>query len=207
MSPACASRSSSGCEVPALLDELQDGRRVVLGVVDEALLGERRDDDRRHARARAPLVDHRRRDVVPAAAVLVVGDDDGGVVPVRAVLDRADQIGDVLLAVEQGGVAGVLVVGAERLDERHGGQLCRRRRPCRSPSSSLQVLGPAGRAVGVVGVERERLVVELEQRIGVAERRRCSSRPSTTPSDMPCVAQAVADRRRGLLRDEQRLCR
>jgi hypothetical protein len=55
--------------------------------------------------------------VVPEAAVLVVGDDDRGVLPVGTVADGVDQVEHVLLTGDQIGVTGVLVVGAERLDE------------------------------------------------------------------------------------------
>src|SRR5262249_53138395 len=106
-----------GGEVPAPLDELEDRGGVVLGVVDEALLGGGGDDDGGDAQAGAPAVDHRRGDVVPGATVLVVGDDDRGVLPVGAVLDGADEVDGVLLALADVGVAGVLVVGAEGLDE------------------------------------------------------------------------------------------
>jgi hypothetical protein len=56
--------------------------------------------------------------MIPEAAVLVVGDDDGGVLPVRAVAHRVDQLLGVALAVEHVGVARVLVHLAEWLDER-----------------------------------------------------------------------------------------
>ena len=44
-------------------------------MVNEALLGNGRDDHRWHAHARTPLIDDRWRHVIPIAAVLVEGDD------------------------------------------------------------------------------------------------------------------------------------
>ena len=89
----------------------------------------------------APLV-RRRGDVVPAAAVLVVGDDDGGVLPVGAVLHGLHQVGDVLLALLEVGVARVLVVRAERLDEGDGRQAVVLQRG-EEVGLVLQVRGPA----------------------------------------------------------------
>src|SRR5438105_3674037 len=62
------------CEGEAAFDEFQDRRRIVLRVIDEALLRVRRHDDRGNARARAPAIAARRRHVVPSPAVLVVRD-------------------------------------------------------------------------------------------------------------------------------------
>src|SRR5262249_16036018 len=58
------------------LDELQDRGRVVDRVVDEATLGEGRDDDGGVPGPRAPVIDLRRSHMVPQAAILVIGDDD-----------------------------------------------------------------------------------------------------------------------------------
>ena len=55
-------------QAPARLDQLQNGRSVVLGVINEVLLGERRNYDSRHARAGTPLVNYRRSHVVPETA-------------------------------------------------------------------------------------------------------------------------------------------
>src|SRR5262249_46887044 len=144
--------------------------RVVLGVVDESALGVRRDNDRRHARARPPTVAGRRRDVVPGAAVLVVGDDDRAVLPVRAVLHRANEALDVLLAAQQARVAGVLVILAKRRDERH-----RRERVVLQRGEEFGLVAQVDflrlGAVGVIGEEGERLVVILEEGIGVTSQR------------------------------------
>src|SRR5579864_6499475 len=55
-------------------DKAQDRSGVVLGVIDETLLRERRDDEGRNARARTPAVGLRRGDMVPEPAILVVSD-------------------------------------------------------------------------------------------------------------------------------------
>ena len=99
--------------------------------------------------------------------MLVVGNDDRGISPVRAVLHRGDQVSHMLLPVLFGRVARVLVVGPDRLIEAH------RRQGVGADGLDeiglvLQVGGLAGRAVGIVGVVVEGLVVELEQGIRVA---------------------------------------
>src|SRR4051812_14550233 len=58
-----------------------------------------------------------RRDVVPLAAELVVGDDHHRALRAAAVLDRAEQVDEVVAARVLAGVAGMLVLRAERLDE------------------------------------------------------------------------------------------
>ena len=87
--------AAQGRQLEAAGDEAQDRSRVHRRVVDEAAAGERRDDDRRNARARPPAVALGRRDVVPDAAILVIGDDDQHVRPLRALLEMADDIGDM----------------------------------------------------------------------------------------------------------------
>ncbi len=57
--------------------------------------------------------------MVPDAAVLVIGDDDQHVRPLRALFQMRDDIGDVLIAVQHVGIAGMLVEIALRLVERH----------------------------------------------------------------------------------------
>src|SRR5208337_794476 len=140
------------------------------GVVDVTLLGHGRDHDGRDAGAVTPAgVGVGRSDMVPAAAVLVVGDDDRGVRPVGAALDGMHDVGDVLLARQQVGVAGVLVVLANRLDEADGGQVATgqvgekvilvlevgRRQRVLDHLPGLGVLDPGGEIV----VVRQRLVV------------------------------------------------
>ena len=64
-----------------------------------------------------PPMPVRRSDVVPLPAELVVGHDDQRAVGVRAVLDRLEQVDEVVAAGVLAGVAGVLVLRADRLDE------------------------------------------------------------------------------------------
>src|SRR5437867_13445491 len=60
-----------------------------------------------------------RRDVVPLAAELVVGDDDHRVLAAGAAPDRREQVDQVVAAAALAGVAGVLVLEPDRLDEAH----------------------------------------------------------------------------------------
>src|SRR5262249_33187513 len=201
-----------GLQVEALLDGLQDGQGVVPGVVHETLLGVGGDDDGGDAGAVAPgaVAEVGRADVVPEAAVLVVGDDDGGVGPGVAVLDGVDDVGDVLLALQQVGVTGVLVIGADRLDEADRGQTAvgqvgeERRLVLQVGVGVEQAVGlGVRRAVGVergvVGVVGEGLVVELVAapegvRLGGAKEGVIPAAGVPPPAD-PRVVQAVADGR------------
>ena len=94
-------------------------------MVHETLLGVRRDDDRRHAAAGPPLVFGRRCNVVPEAAVLVIRDDHYCMRGLWAVLDVLEQLDHMVFADQHIGVAGVLVVLAQRLDERDSRQRAR----------------------------------------------------------------------------------
>ena len=142
--PACAvvQSSAGACAWKTLVRSATAASRVVSGarpkrrsmvarievvscsvvVHGERVLQHRRDEQRRDPGARAPLVADagdrlRRRDVVPLPAELVVGHDDQRAVGVRAVLDRLEQVDEVAAAGVLAGVAGVLVLGADRLDE------------------------------------------------------------------------------------------
>ena len=88
-----------------------------------AALGERRDDQRRDARRRAPAIAParagRRWHVVPEAAVLVVGDDDQHARPLRPAPQPLENIGDMRVAAQQIGVGGMLIVAPDRLVEHH----------------------------------------------------------------------------------------
>ncbi len=95
------------------LDQLQNRRRVVLGVIDKALLGKRPDHKRRNARTWSPAVDFGRRDMIPQPAVLVVGDDDQAVLPQIALLYHVDQIARVVLARCNIGIARMFVILAQ----------------------------------------------------------------------------------------------
>src|SRR6266545_529175 len=187
---------------PALLDQLEDRGAVVLRMIDKALLGVGRDDQGRHARARPPAVARGRGDVIPEPAILVIGDDDRGIGPGRALLHRLHQIGHVLLAARQVGIAGVFVVGAGRLDKRNGRQgvvVCRAQKVL----FVVQVRGLAGRSIAVFGDVGEWLVIELEQRIGVPGRSIVPAAREPAPRDAVLV-EAVADRRQHQRRHELR---
>ena len=96
----------------------------MLFVIHKTSLGKRADHDCGDARTVPPnAVLGRRRNVIPSATMLIVGHDDEAVVPVLAVLDSLDNVGDMLLALQQVGIAWVLVVGAKRLDEAYGRQI------------------------------------------------------------------------------------
>src|SRR4051812_20627954 len=101
-------------------------------------------------------------DVVPLASVLVVCHEDQGVAGPLAVLDGADEVDQVPLAVRRAGVAGVLVLGAVRLDEAHG----REGAGLGSREEVLLILQmrTSGLALPIGGEVRERLVVVLEVR-------------------------------------------
>src|SRR6266851_8671720 len=118
---SCPQRS----EAKALLDGGQDRGRVVLGVVDDEVATQARGDDQardpgagsphvvRSGGAALPWGCH----VVPLAAELVVGHDDHGVLAARAAVDRVEQAHEVVAAAALAGIAGVLVLQPDRLDE------------------------------------------------------------------------------------------
>ena len=176
-------------QAEAVLDRGHDRRRVVRGVVDRERAAQagrdrqRRDPGRgshlvvRAGRRRALA---RRRDVVPLAAELVVGDDD------HRVLRAGDRWTDCRRSTrwsEPGvlaGVAGVLVLGADRLDQAHRLEPAvpaRARR--RAPRTPPRRAGAARRAVGARGERRvvvERLVVVLEQLVRAVREDRAGRR-------------------------------
>ena len=155
-----------GCQRPAVSDEPQDRTGVVLRLVHEPALRERRDDQRGDARAGPPAVALRHGGVVVKAAVLVVGDDDQHAPPLRALLQLRDDVGNVGVAVGHVCVAGVLVQVALRFVKTHRGEgaggRCRQERGV----EILQVRGPRARPGGRVerNVIVERLVVRLKLR-------------------------------------------
>src|SRR6266545_5877563 len=100
------------------------------------------------ARRAASAVARGRGDVIPKPAILVVGDNDRGIGPGRALLDGLDQIGHVLLAARQVGIAGVFVVGAGRLDKRDRRQGVVVRRP-QKLLFVVQVRGLAWRSIAI----------------------------------------------------------
>src|SRR5215471_17868584 len=147
----------------AQLDQLEDRGRVVRRAVDKALLGEGRDDDGRHARARAPAVALGWRHMVPEAAVLVVGDDHRDRVPDRAGLDTLEDVRDVRIARLDLGTARVLVYAAARLIPGHS----RQRAAVDVSEEILQILEVLLARLGatrIVPEEDEGLVVKAEPR-------------------------------------------
>jgi hypothetical protein len=104
--------------------------------------------------------------MIPEAAVLIVGDDDRRVRPDFARAHGVDQRLHMALAGQQVGVARVLVVQADGLHERHRGEGTGAQGG-EEVLLVLQVRSLCRRAVGVVREVDERLVVELEQRIGM----------------------------------------
>ena len=63
------------------------------------------------------------------------------------------------------------------------------------------MVGPPLSAVGELGVVRERLVVKLKQRVGVAQDRGVPTARVPGPGHV-LLAESVANSRCGLLRDE-----
>src|SRR5262245_28886775 len=98
---------------------------MLLGMVDPGLGEQRGHHQDRVSHARTPRIAYagggRRRHVVPESTMLVVGDDDRGRWPIRAALEGFDQVDQVPLPGVDVGVAGMLVVLAERLYEGHRG--------------------------------------------------------------------------------------
>ena len=201
----------------------------------------RREDERRDPRARPHVVVRAGRaalagrgHVVPLPAELVVGHDDHRVLGAAAVLDRAEQVDQVIGAVALARVAGVLVLGAVGLDDAHRLELAavlgaRGRGLELGLVAQVRAAGLAGRVGGEVV---ERLVVELEQLAravgidgagrGVGVRARPGRRPVGPPRRADVTvgvrpaarvprpvdalgAQAVADRRRRLQRQLERV--
>src|SRR5262249_12369964 len=99
-------------------DQTQDRDGLVLRMIDETLLCELGYNDGWNARAWAPFVTRRRRNVVPPAAILIVRHDDHGTLPNLSVrLNGSDDLGDMVLPANLVGVAGMLIVGPKRFDE------------------------------------------------------------------------------------------
>ena len=140
-------------------------------VDDEFPAQARSNDQRRDARARAPLVVGsggsalaRRHDVVPLAAELVIGDDDHRVLAAGAVVDRREQLNQVVTAAALACVSGVLVLEPDRLHEADRVEVARLGRVVRKLHELnlvAQVRPPRG-AGRIRGVVVERLVVVLE---------------------------------------------
>src|SRR5262249_55584874 len=123
--------------------------------------------------------------------------------PIRAVLDGGHETGHVLLPLEQAGVTGVLIVGTERLDETDARQLAVRQISKElgfvlEMRSRTRVRG-IQRAVRierrVVSVISKRLVVELEERVGLSGQRVIPAARVPAPADTRGT-EPVADIRR-----------
>lgn len=102
-------------ETETALNQLQDRGRIVDRVVDETLLGEGRDDDRRNAHAWPPAIDLGRGHVVPIAAVFVEGYDDDRFRLHRTLLDQVQHLVKMLITLKHVGIFWMLVELANRL--------------------------------------------------------------------------------------------
>ena len=110
----------------------------------------------------------RRRDVIPLTAELVVGDDDHRVLRALAVLDRLEQVHEVVAAVGLAGVARMLVLLADRLDEADRLQVavstsCRELMNSSSSAGARHDSPARPASASRIRVVVERLVVVLEQ--------------------------------------------
>src|SRR4051794_14629481 len=164
-------------EPEAMLDRGHDRRRVVRRVVDRETAAQAgRDRQRRDARPRPHLVVRaacaralaRGRDVVPLPAELVVGDDHHRALRALRVLDRLQEVDEVVGALVLARVTGMLVLGADRLDQAHRLELAVAPRAGRERLELglvAQVPTPRGGAGRVVLVVVEGLVVVLEERV------------------------------------------
>src|SRR5450432_1071653 len=184
----------------AFLDQFQDRYRLVLRMVDIARAHEGRDDDSRDARAVSPAIEHRRRDVIPASSVFVVGNNDCAIFPRFSLLHGGDKVRHMLLPLEQGSVAWMFIVRPKRLDEANGGQstvrrvgkelsfvLQTRRRP-----KVLRINGAIRIVRRVLAIVGKRLVMELEERIGISIDRIGPAAGIPSPGNVRAI-EAVAD--------------
>ncbi len=128
-----------------------------------------RDHEGREPGARTPPVGDaaaagRRGDVVKLPAELVVGDDHQGRGCLGAVLDRRQQVDEMVAALVLAGATGMLVLGADRFDETDRPQ-CARLGRADELDLVAQVQCARCGARCIVGVVVERLMVVLEQRV------------------------------------------
>ena len=90
-------------------DEAQDRGCVIGGVIDEMPFGERRNNNRRSPRPRAPAIPLWRRDMIPESAIFVIGDDHQHTLPLRTLLEVSNEIREVHVARQYIGVSRMLV--------------------------------------------------------------------------------------------------
>src|SRR5260370_14295056 len=102
----------------AVLDRLENRKRVVLRVVHKTTLGTRSDDDSRNTRTIAPDAVDWRCHLIPTAAVLVIGHHAERVVPIVAVSHCAHKISNGLLTLPHAGASGMLLVRAQPPNKR-----------------------------------------------------------------------------------------
>src|SRR6185369_13235712 len=146
---------------------------VVIGVIDKTALNIGADDDGRNTGARAPTIGLRRRRVIPEATILVISHNDQHMLPLRALLQMADEIGDMCVTRLHIGIARMLVEIALRLVERdlwQGAGIDRLDELGTAETTIAQMLG-AGR--GARSISREvviglMMVLEVRYRRGVA---------------------------------------
>ena len=182
-----------------------DRRRVVRRAVDaEPAVQARCERERRDPAARPHVVARPRRggalagrrDVVPLAAELVVGDDHHRVLLAARPAHGAQQVDHVVGARVLAGVAGVLVLGADRLDEADRLELAAAIRSVRERLELVfvaQVLDPRLRAGRVVLVVVERLVVVLEQLVRAVREDRAGRRLGVGAGSRPVRPARSAD--------------
>src|SRR5260370_16880096 len=103
----------------AVLDRLENRKRVVLRVVHKTTLGTRSDDDSRNARTIAPDAVDWRCHVIPTAAVFVIGHNDERVVPIVAVAHCAHKIHDLLLTLPPSRLSRILLLLPPPLNYSH----------------------------------------------------------------------------------------
>ena len=138
--------------------------------------------------------------MVPAAAVLVVQDDDRRVRPQRAVLHGMHDVGGVLLAGQNGGIARMLVELAGELDERDLRQLAGRQvdvelrlvLQLRRGADVLGIQSPVVVEGGIFGEVGKRLVVVLKQLARLACHGIVPAAGVPTPGNARRI-QAIAD--------------
>ena len=172
----------------------------------KSLSQHRAQHERRDACSGAPLVvwardaadGAGRRHVIPLAAELVVGDDDHRVLRAGAALDRLQQVDESGAPGGLGGVAGMLVLLAERLDEADRLEVALLVRSLDGVDEGgfvLQMVGARLRPGRVVREVVERLMVELEVAVGAGRDGRRSIGGPDPSTSARCRSSNPARRR------------